>query len=174
MYLLSRFLADSNRRTRFCRPLTKPLIQGTGCHHFNLKWGSWRIRTAVHGFADRWLSHSSKEPDLLSLAFLSNALQRYNYFLNLQYLCPKKLQFFSTFFSQRRLHRLPQIAIALNLSWLLYFHVHSPFWGHFHLFLPDCSQSNRNRSLHLFFFSLKGAWKSFLPHTRCSKKQSHR
>ena len=25
----SRFLADSNRRTRFCRPLTKPLIQGT-------------------------------------------------------------------------------------------------------------------------------------------------
>ena len=29
MYLLSRFLADSNRRTRFCRPLTKPLIQGT-------------------------------------------------------------------------------------------------------------------------------------------------
>ena len=24
-----RFLADSNRRTRFCRPLTKPLIQGT-------------------------------------------------------------------------------------------------------------------------------------------------
>ena len=26
---LLRFLADSNRRTRFCRPLTKPLIQGT-------------------------------------------------------------------------------------------------------------------------------------------------
>ena len=26
-----RYLADSNRRTRFCRPLTKPLIQGTGC-----------------------------------------------------------------------------------------------------------------------------------------------
>ncbi len=25
-----RYLADSNRRTRFCRPLTKPLIQGTG------------------------------------------------------------------------------------------------------------------------------------------------
>ena len=25
-----RFLADSNRRTWFCRPLTKPLIQGTG------------------------------------------------------------------------------------------------------------------------------------------------
>ena len=24
-----RFLADSNRRTWFCRPLTKPLIQGT-------------------------------------------------------------------------------------------------------------------------------------------------
>ena len=24
-----RYLADSNRRTRFCRPLTKPLIQGT-------------------------------------------------------------------------------------------------------------------------------------------------
>ena len=24
-----RFLADSNRRKRFCRPLTKPLIQGT-------------------------------------------------------------------------------------------------------------------------------------------------
>ena len=26
---MERFLADSNRRTRFCRPLTKPLIQGT-------------------------------------------------------------------------------------------------------------------------------------------------
>ena len=26
---MRRFLADSNRRTRFCRPLTKPLIQGT-------------------------------------------------------------------------------------------------------------------------------------------------
>ena len=26
---LERYLADSNRRTRFCRPLTKPLIQGT-------------------------------------------------------------------------------------------------------------------------------------------------
>ena len=26
---LSRCLADSNRRRRFCRPLTKPLIQGT-------------------------------------------------------------------------------------------------------------------------------------------------
>ena len=28
----------------------------------SVTWGSWRIRTAVHGFADRWLSHSSKEP----------------------------------------------------------------------------------------------------------------
>ena len=28
-FLPLRFLADSNRRTRFCRPLTKPLIQGT-------------------------------------------------------------------------------------------------------------------------------------------------
>ncbi len=28
--LFLRYLADSNRRTRFCRPLTKPLIQGTG------------------------------------------------------------------------------------------------------------------------------------------------
>ena len=28
--------------------------------------GSWRIRTAVHGFADRWLSHSSNEPFCLS------------------------------------------------------------------------------------------------------------
>ena len=29
-----RFLADSNRRTRFCRPLTKPLIQGTNVSIF--------------------------------------------------------------------------------------------------------------------------------------------
>ena len=61
-----RFLADSNRRTWFCRPLTKPLIQGTESiknkSNFQLPRGSWRIRTAVHGFADRWLSHSSKEP----------------------------------------------------------------------------------------------------------------
>ena len=50
-------------------------------------WGSWRIRTAVHGFADRWLSHSSKEPIFhFSLAsFVSRLrLQRYDYFLNLQ------------------------------------------------------------------------------------------
>ena len=62
-----RFLADSNRRTWFCRPLTKPLIQGTNVAKnqlinkivivnyqllFSLR-GSWRIRTAVHGFADR-------------------------------------------------------------------------------------------------------------------------
>ena len=31
---LLRFLADSNRRTRFCRPLTKPLIQGTNISIF--------------------------------------------------------------------------------------------------------------------------------------------
>jgi hypothetical protein len=59
-----RFLADSNRRTWFCRPLTKPLIQGTESIknksnfqflilNFQLPRGSWRIRTAVHGFADR-------------------------------------------------------------------------------------------------------------------------
>ena len=33
---LLRFLADSNRRTRFCRPLTKPLIQGTNISTFSL------------------------------------------------------------------------------------------------------------------------------------------
>ena len=30
-----------------------------------LLWGAWRIRTAVDGFADRWLSHSSKAPFLI-------------------------------------------------------------------------------------------------------------
>ena len=30
--LILRCLADSNRRTWFCRPLTKPLIQGTVPH----------------------------------------------------------------------------------------------------------------------------------------------
>ena len=30
-----------------------------------LLWGAWRIRTAVDGFADRWLSHSSKAPFLV-------------------------------------------------------------------------------------------------------------
>ena len=29
MLTLSRWLADSNRRKRFCRPVTKPLIQTT-------------------------------------------------------------------------------------------------------------------------------------------------
>ena len=33
-FLPLRFLADSNRRTRFCRPLTKPLIQGTNISFF--------------------------------------------------------------------------------------------------------------------------------------------
>ena len=33
---LLRYLADSNRRTRFCRPLTKPLIQGTKKHLVSL------------------------------------------------------------------------------------------------------------------------------------------
>ena len=36
MKLFLRFLADSNRRTRFCRPLTKPLIQGTNISTFSL------------------------------------------------------------------------------------------------------------------------------------------
>ena len=49
-----RFLADSNRRTRFCRPLTKPLIQGTNLSFFAASFVS-RLR-----------------------------LQRYDYFLNLQ------------------------------------------------------------------------------------------
>ena len=31
-------------------------------HCWLLLWGAWRIRTAVDGFADRWLSHSSKAP----------------------------------------------------------------------------------------------------------------
>ena len=35
-----RFLADSNRRTRFCRPLTKPLIQGTDISTINTSIGS--------------------------------------------------------------------------------------------------------------------------------------
>ena len=29
LFAFERCLADSNRRRRFCRPLTKPLIQGT-------------------------------------------------------------------------------------------------------------------------------------------------
>ena len=36
-FLPLRFLADSNRRTRFCRPLTKPLIQGTNVSIFRLQ-----------------------------------------------------------------------------------------------------------------------------------------
>ena len=36
-FLPLRFLADSNRRTRFCRPLTKPLIQGTNVSFFRLQ-----------------------------------------------------------------------------------------------------------------------------------------
>ena len=50
-----RFLADSNRRTRFCRPLTKPLIQGTKFLFFSLASFVSRLR-----------------------------LQRYDYFLNPQ------------------------------------------------------------------------------------------
>ena len=50
-----RFLADPNRRTRFCRPLTKPLIQGTSISFF---------------FAASFVSRLR--------------LQRYDYFLNLQ------------------------------------------------------------------------------------------
>ena len=45
---------------------------------FRSSRGSWRIRTAVHGFADRWLSHSSKEPFPKSNRFFPIALQRYN------------------------------------------------------------------------------------------------
>ena len=54
-FLPLRFLADSNRRTRFCRPLTKPLIQGTNISTFSLASFVSRLR-----------------------------LQRYDYFLNLQ------------------------------------------------------------------------------------------
>ena len=42
--------AQKSCRKRFCRPLTKPLIQGTVMPK---ERGSWRIRTAVNGFADR-------------------------------------------------------------------------------------------------------------------------
>ena len=38
-------------------------------------WGTWQIRTAVHGFADRWLSHSSKVPDTSFCRII--AVQRY-------------------------------------------------------------------------------------------------
>ena len=37
--------------------------------------GAWRIRTAVHGFADRWLSHSSKAPFFLCDAKVQCYLQ---------------------------------------------------------------------------------------------------
>ena len=69
-FLPLRFLADSNRRTRFCRPLTKPLIQGTNV--FNFLW-----------------------PIVVSRL----RLQRYNYFLNPQVLF-EVFSMKSSFFSQ--------------------------------------------------------------------------
>ena len=49
--LLLRFLADSNRRTWFCRPLTKPLIQGTlfpicGCKG-SINFQTTKLSTAI-------------------------------------------------------------------------------------------------------------------------------
>ena len=60
-------------------------------------WGSWRIRTAVHGFADRWLSHSSKEPERFAIVVSRLRMQRYNYFLDYQILDRFFVQF-SCFF----------------------------------------------------------------------------
>ena len=85
---LSRFLADSNRRTRFCRPLTKPLIQGTNISFFSLASFVSRLR-----------------------------LQRYDYFLNLQAFDRKKLRkplffFVSRFFNAGQ-SVLPQPAQGL-------------------------------------------------------------
>ena len=59
--LLLRKLGDSNPRYGYpyvslANWWFQPLTQTSFLR------GSWRIRTAVHGFADRWLSHSSKEP----------------------------------------------------------------------------------------------------------------
>ena len=81
-----RKLGDSNPRD--CYPYVslanwwfQPLTQTSFLR------GSWRIRTAVHGFADRWLSHSSKEPifHYSHASFVSRLrMQRYDYFLNLQ------------------------------------------------------------------------------------------
>jgi hypothetical protein len=38
-----RFLADSNCRIRFCRPLTKPLIQGTESRLLSFKFKFFEV-----------------------------------------------------------------------------------------------------------------------------------
>ena len=60
-------------------------------------WGSWRIRTAVHGFADRWLSHSSKEP-----IFLICGCKGSTFFGNSNY--PQQFFFFSFFVALHSAH----------------------------------------------------------------------
>ena len=60
---------------------------------FCLFRGSWRIRTAVHGFADRWLSHSSKEPYCYQSLFLDCGCKGTTFFL----ICKYFAIFFSLF-----------------------------------------------------------------------------
>ena len=77
-------------------------------------WGSWRIRTAVHGFADRWLSHSSKEPLFLVCGCKgSTNFETTNYpqqfFFVLFFFTSHSLRFFSIIsFSSQPLTQLSQ------------------------------------------------------------------
>ena len=52
-----RCLADSNRRSRFCRPLTKPLIQGTKLTGVNMRFPEKFCKVSVFLCFDKLFQH---------------------------------------------------------------------------------------------------------------------
>ena len=87
--LLLRFLADSNRRTRFCRPLTKPLIQGTSLFSFAvakvahfLKTPTIRSIFSSFLFSWRYTLHASHPSIALSHNRLRNLHMDYHFLLS--------------------------------------------------------------------------------------------
>ena len=90
------------------------LFQGRA---FMLCGGTWRIRTAVHGFADRWLSHSSKVPIFFKNAFFLNCDAKVALFFEL----PNHFLLFILFFCSQLHKKL----VSLYTKTLNYKHLYT-------------------------------------------------
>ncbi len=104
-FLFRRFPADSNCCGRFCRPLPNHSVREPTFSH--LGRGSQQIRTAVDGFADRYLTTRSGN-------HFRFALQRYNFFWKPQLFMRIFLLFgaVSLFFFSCRAFQAPQFTVC--------------------------------------------------------------
>ena len=131
-----RCLADSNRRARFCRPVTKPLIQGTiylnmmqrynvCCNLPNVASSFLLIvrcrgdptRTGDHLVPNQVRYQLRYTPNLLTLSW--KAMQRYFFIFN----CARNFVFFYTFcivmaFSAKYNKVYENFSVFLHVKWL--------------------------------------------------------